>query len=289
MLRAAPALLALSLGVSVSADIAWAQAPGGRLASIATNKIVRIAHRTDATPFSFTTEDRKEPRGYTIDICRQVVASLGKQLGVQDLKVEWVPVTTQTRFEVLANGQADLECGSSTVTLGRMKLVDFSNYVFVETTGLVVRNAAGISGLKDVAGKKIAVIAGTSNENAVVLQNRQLQLNAVVVPVKDRDEAIAALDSGQVDAFASDKLLLVGSRFKDQQAVRLLPDDISIEPYAIALPRGDWELRLAVNTALAEIYRGGEVKNIFDRWFGQLGFQPGVLLSAAYLLGALPE
>ena len=73
------------------------------------------------------------------------------------------------------------------------------------------------------------------------------------------------------------------------QALRMLPDDLSIEPYAIALPRGDWELRLAVNTALAEIYRGGEVKNIYDRWFGQLGIQPGILLTAAYVLGALPE
>ena len=289
MLRAVSALIALLLGAGIGIDNAWAQAPGGRLKSVAANKVVKIAHRTDAAPFSFVGDDGKEPKGYTIDICKQVVASLGRQLGIQDLKVEWVPVTTQTRFEVVASGGADLECGSSTVTLGRMKLVDFSNYVFVESTGLVVRNAAGISGLKDVGGKKIAVIAGTSNETAVVRQNRQLQLNAVVVPVKDRDEAIAALASGQVDAFASDKLLLVGTRFKDDQALRLLPDDISIEPYAIALPRGDWELRLAVNTALAEIYRGGEVKQIFDRWFGQLGFQPGILLGAAYLLGALPE
>ena len=289
MLRAAAALMALVVGAGIGIDNAGAQAPSGRLASVVASRTVKIAHRTDATPFSFVTEDRKEPRGYTIDICKQVVASLARQLGVQDLKIEWVPVTTQTRFEVLASGAADLECGSSTVTLGRMKLVDFSSYVFVESTGLVVRNAAGISSLKDVAGKKIAVIAGTSNENAVVLQNRQLQLNAVVVPVKDRNEAIAALEGGQVDAFASDKLLLVGTRFKDDQALRLLADDLSVEPYAIALPRGDWELRLAVNTALAEIYRGGEVKKIFDRWFGQLGFQPGVLLSAAYVLGALPE
>src|SRR5262249_35294866 len=247
----------------ISADGAWAQDASGRLKSIAANKIVKIAHRTDATPFSFVTEDRKEPRGYTIDICKQVVASLGRQLGIDSLSAEWIPVTTQTRFDAVAGGKADLECGSSTVTLGRMKLVDFSNYVFVETTGLVVRNAAGISSLKDVAGKKIAVIAGTSNENALALQNRQLQLNAIVVPVKDRDEAIATLESGQVDAFASDKLLLVGTRFKDDKALRLLPDDLSIEPYAIALPRGDWELRLAVNTALAEIYRGGEARKTF--------------------------
>jgi glutamate/aspartate transport system substrate-binding protein len=289
MLRAAAVLIALVVGAGIGIDSAGAQAPAGRLKSVAANKVVKIAHRTDATPFSFVTEDRKEPRGYTIDICKQVVASLGRQLGIQDLTIEWVPVTTQTRFEVVASGGADLECGSSTVTLGRMKLVDFSSYVFVESTGLVVRNAAGIGSFKDVAGKKIAVIAGTSNESAVVQQNRQLQLNAVVVPVKDRNEAIAALESGQVDAFASDKLLLVGTRFKDDKAQRMLPDDLSVEPYAIALPRGDWELRLAVNTALAELYRGGDVKKIFDRWFGQLGFQPGLLLSAAFVFGALPE
>src|SRR5262245_272039 len=162
MLRAASVFIALVLVAGIGVDHAGAQAPGGRLKSIAESKTVKIAHRTDATPFSFTTEDRKEPRGYTIDICRQVVSSLARQLGVPDLKIEWVPVTTQTRFDVIASGAADLECGSSTVTLGRMKQVDFSNYVFVESTGLVVRSAAGIGSLKEVAGRKIAVIAGSS-------------------------------------------------------------------------------------------------------------------------------
>jgi ABC-type amino acid transport substrate-binding protein len=71
--------------------------------------------------------------------------------------------------------------------------------------------------------------------------------------------------------------------------VQALPDDLSIEPYAIALPRGDWELRLAVNTALAEIYRSGDVKKIFGVWFGQLGLRPGALLEAVYQFGAMAE
>jgi ABC-type amino acid transport substrate-binding protein len=205
------------------------------------------------------------------------------------MKIEWVPVTTQTRFDVIVQGKADLECGSSTVTLGRMKQVDFSNYVFVESTGLAVRRDAGISGLKDVGGKKIAVIAGTSNEKAIGLLNQQRQLNATVVPVKDRDEAVAALDSKRVDAFAWDKLLLIAAQYKDRQDILLLPDDLSIEPYAIALPRGDWELRLAVNTALGEIFRTGGVKGVFGRWFGSISEQPTVLLNSVYLLGALAE
>jgi glutamate/aspartate transport system substrate-binding protein len=287
MLRASSMLIAFVVaGISVNSTSA--QAVSGRLKSIVTSKIIKVAHRTDASPFSFVSQIG-QPAGYTVDFCKRIVASLERQLGIQSLKIKWVPVTTRTRFDVVANGKADLECGSSTVTLSRLKQVDFSNYVFVESTGFAVRTASGIGNLKEIAGKKIAVIAGTSNERAVIRLNLQQQLNVIVVPVQDRDGAIEALSSGQVDGFASDKLLLLGTRFKDDQELRLLPDDISIEPYAIALPRGDWELRLAVNTALAEIFRSGEVKDIFNRWFSHIGLQPGILNESVYLLGAIPE
>ena len=288
MLRAALSFVAVVAATAVAAHAASADTLSGRLKSIAASKTVKIAHRTDASPFSFLNE-RNEVAGYSIDLCKLVVASIERQLNVQPLKIQWVRVTTQTRFEAVASGKADLECGSSTVTLARMKTVDFSNLVFVESTGVTVKNTAGINSLKDLAGKKVAVIAGTTNERAVAAKNRDTQLNATIVVVKDRDEAIKALDSGQVDAFASDKLLLVGTQFKDVQALRMLPDDLSLEPYAIVLPRGDWALRLAVNTGLAEIYRGGEVMKIFDRWFAPLGLRPGLLLGASYALGALPE
>jgi glutamate/aspartate transport system substrate-binding protein len=281
-------VMALVMGLSVAASDAAAQAQGGRLKTIATSKTIKIAHRTDALPFSFV-DRNKEVAGYTIDVCKAVVASLQRQLKVSSLKIEWVPVTTQNRFETVANGQADLECGSSTVTLARMKEVDFSNYVFVESTGLAVNVSAAINKLQDLAGKRIAVISGTSNEKAMAAKNQEMQLNATLVPMKDRDEAVTALESGRVDAFASDKLLLYGAEFKNPQALRALPDDLSIEPYAIALPRGDWELRLAVNTALAEVYRSGEIQKIFGVWFGQLGLKPGALLNAVYLLGAMAE
>ena len=287
-LRTTSALIALCLVVAIGGDRASGQAPGGRLKGIVASKTIKIAYRTDATPFSFV-DSNKQVVGYTIDFCRQIVASLERQFDIKDLKVEWVPVTAELRFEAVAGGRADLECGSSTVTLGRMKLVDFSNFVFVESTGIVVRVASGIKSLKDIAGKKVAVIAGTSNERVIERLNKQKALNAVIVPVKDRDQAIAALDSAQVDAFANDKLLLVGTRFKDRDGLHLLPDDLSIEPYAIALPRGDWELRLAVNTALAEVVRRGEAERIFGRWFAQLGVQASPLLSAIYLLTAVPE
>jgi ABC-type amino acid transport substrate-binding protein len=257
-----------------------------RLAAIASAKSIKLAHRIEATPFSFATSFN-DPVGYSIDLCRLVVDAMQRRLKLDALKIEWVPVTTQNRFETVAAGKADIECGASTIALNRMDQVDFSNIIFVESTGLLVKKGAGIAAHKDLNGKKIAVISGTTNEKAIrgVFAGTQ----AEIISVRTRDEGVTLLERGGVDAFASDKLLLVGAEFQNPQALMMLPDDLSIEPYGLILPRGDFSLRLAVNAALAEIYRSGEVLKLYDKWFGQKGLRRGALLNAAYLLGAIPE
>ena len=127
-----------------------------------------------------------------------IIASLERRLDIQGLKTEWVPVTTQTRLDAVANGAADMECGATTVTLGRMKQVDFSNLVFVQSTGLIAKASSGIKRAADLVGKKVAVISGTTNEQAVNAVREKIQI--VVLPVKDRSEGISALESGAADA-----------------------------------------------------------------------------------------
>lgn len=283
-MRASLAILALSLTIGCGTH---AEAADSRIDQISTAKAIKIAYRTDATPFSFVKDN--EPVGYTIDICKIVVASLERRLNIQGLKVEWVPVTTQTRLEAIAKGTADMECGASTVTLGRMQQVDFSSFVFVQTTGLVTKTSSGITRAADLVGKKVAVISGTTNEQALNRINQGGQLKVTVLPVKDRAEGISVLESGGADAFAGDKILLAGAQYQNPQGLLMLPDDLSIEPYAIVLPLGDWKFRLAVNTGLAEMYRRGAIVPIYQKWFSSVGMEPGVLLETLYVLGALPE
>ncbi len=282
-------LLALSLLLAAGPAQAQAQAPDSRLKKIAATKTITIAYRADATPFSFT-DETKQVGGYSIDLCKRVVNLIESQIKVQGLQVKWFPVTTQTRFDAVAKGQADMECGSSTVTLSRLKQVDFSSYIFIETTGLLVKTAGGARSLSDLSGKKIAVVAGTTNERAVNTQLKQRKLTVTVVPFKSRDEAFAALEEGKVDAFASDKLLLLGaaSKSKEQKSLAMLSDELSFEPYGIALPRGDADFRLAVNSALSQIYGSGEITEIFNRWFGMFG-DPGAVTRIMFLLGTIPE
>lgn len=282
------AIAALIAGL-LAAGAVHGQALEGRLKKIAETKSIAIAYRADAIPFSFA-NDKGEVQGFSIDLCKRVVGSIERQLKVESLKVNWVPVTAQSRFDAVAKGRADLECGSSTITLARMRQVDFSNITFVETTGLLVKTASGARSLSDLSGKRIAVIKGTTNERAITEHLKRRDLNAAVVPLASREEAMEALEEGKADAFASDRLLLVGaaSKAKDAGALTLLADQLSYEPYGIVLPRGDAGLRLAVNSALARLYASGEVAEIFRRWFSQLG-KPSALLEAVYILGAIPE
>jgi len=279
----------LALALLLAAGSVQAQGLQGRLKKIADSKSITIAYRADATPFSFT-DDKQQVVGFSIDLCKRVVNMIERQIKVPGLQVKWLPVTIQTRFDAVAKGQADMECSSSTVTLSRLKLVDFSSYIFLETTSLLTRSGSGLRSLSDMSGKRIAVVSGTTNERAVRSQLARREINATVMPFATRDEAFAALEDGKADAFASDRLLLVGAgiRARDPKSFYMLPDELSFEPYGIVLPRGDSDFRLAVNTALSHLYGSGEIVEIFGRWFRQFG-DPGPVIRAMYLIGTIPE
>jgi len=282
-------LAALCLAPTLALSQAAAPPLEGRLKKIHDTKTIAVAYRTDALPFSFEDRDGK-PAGYTVDLCRSVIGLVERQIGVAPLQVKWVPVTGQTRFAAVSSGQADMECGSSTVTLARMQEVAFSSLTFVDGTGLLVRKSVGGSSLIDLAQRRIGVIAGTSNERALAEALRTKVVTATVVPVKTRDDGLAQLEAGTIDAFASDRVLLVGlaSKAKDPKALALMADPLSYEPYAIVLPRGDWAMQLAVNTALAQIYKSSALPDIYMRWFGAMG-RPTAVLEIMYALGRLPE
>jgi glutamate/aspartate transport system substrate-binding protein len=280
-------VLLLVVALVFGSDAASAQIVEGRLKQIGESKVVKLAYRSDANPFSFA-NPQGQPDGYTIDLCKFVVRSLEGQLDAK-LTIEWVPVDTQNRFDAIATGLADMECGSSTVSFTRMAKVEFSSFIFMENTGVMVRATSGIANFGDMSGKKIAVIAGTTNEIALEKELKRRQLQVLLVRVKDRLEGTAALESGAVDGFASDKLLLIGAQNANASAFTLLPDNLSYEPYAIALPRGDWAFRIAVNKGLSQLYGSPQILDIYLKWFPGKGESHDLFRSAVYIFGTFPE
>src|SRR5262249_18641329 len=125
------AIFALA-GLALAGSFAFAQPTDGRLKIIHETATLRIAYRTDSRPFSYL-DAQGRPVGYTIELCERIARSLEAQLNVA-LRIKWVAVDERTRFDAIVNDTADMECGSTTISLSRMKTVDFSSVVFADST-----------------------------------------------------------------------------------------------------------------------------------------------------------
>jgi ABC-type amino acid transport substrate-binding protein len=171
-----------------------------------------------------------------------------------------------------------------------MEKVDFSLPIFVDGGGVLVRTKSKLARLNDLKGKRIAVIAGTTTEQALTRALTAAEAPAILVPVKDGAEGMAQLTRRKVDGYASDRVVLAGLRLRAPQPDEFdfVGGDLSFEPYALVLPRNDSDFRLVVNRALANVYRHGDIDPIYQQWLGNLG-KPGVLLNAMFYLNTLPE
>jgi ABC-type amino acid transport substrate-binding protein len=281
-------IVALIAG-ALAATAAEAQQLEGRLKTVQETATLRIAYRTDSRPFSYLDGPGK-PVGYTIELCERIARSIERQLGVRALEIKWVQVDTRTRFESIVNGSADMECGSTTISLSRLKMVDFSSLIYAESTGVLVKSGRGMFNFDSMVGRRIGVVPGSTNANAIREQLKQRKFDATLVEFPDREKGIVALGLGAIDGFATDKLVLLAlAQAANLRDYTMLPDDLSFEPFAIMVPRGDWAFRLAVNTGLAGVFRSGEVIEIYTKYFSALAPRPSAWIGAVFTFGALPE
>ena len=263
-------------------------ASAGTLDRIGQDKEIRIAYREDAPPFSYK-DKIGEAGGFMVDLCRAVAKKLAEQRNLSELKVVFVPVTAADRFEAITQQKADLLCEPTTATLSRREQVDFSIPTFLDGASLMVR-ADGPKSLRDLAGKKIGVLAGTTTEEALRNTLKEAGISGDVVAAKTHGEGLAMLDDDKISAYFGDRSILL-FLIKDSKApekLRLADDYLSVEPYALALPRGDSDFRLAVDRALSHIYRSGEIVSIFERTFGGKA-KPSQILQTLYLTSSLPD
>jgi ABC-type amino acid transport substrate-binding protein len=282
------AVLAFGAALAATQCAAQAQAAPDTLGRIRAAKQIDVAYSTDSPPFSFAGEG-KRPAGYSIDLCLRVIAQIGRAVGVPDLRTNWIAATVAERVELVRAGKAQLECGNTSMTLSRLASVDFSALVFIDGGGLLVREGSPIRSFADLAGRTVGVEAGTTTEPRLQELLRERGVDAKVVHVRDDGDGIARLESGAIEALAGDRLELVGlAHARDPAGFTMLPEDLSVELIAFAVPRNDAAFRLEVNRALAEVYRSGDIERIFAQWLGPYGRQNG-LVAALYILNAIPR
>ena len=282
-------LVTLALLAGLVAAPAMAEELTGRLKAIASSKTILIGHQTQSVPFSFV-DTNGQAMGYSVDLCKRVAAGIQQQLNLPKLDVKFVPLTPENRFEMVASGQVDIECGNSSDTISRQKIVDFSLMTWVDGANFIVKGEQVVTGLTEMSGKRIGVVEGNTTEKALQNWMQKNMVSFEIVPVKTHLDGMRQLNEGLIDAYAADQTVLIGlaaSVSKDMR-VSIAPVRFSYEPYALVVQRNDADFKQAVNRVLAQLYRTGEVMKIYDTWFGKFG-KPPMPLMVMYEMNALSE
>jgi glutamate/aspartate transport system substrate-binding protein len=256
--------------------------------------VVNMGHREASVPFSYIGNDGK-PKGYSIDLCHKIVDQIKVATESPDLKINYVPVTSQTRIALMANGTIDLECGSTTHNLTRQKQVDYLATTFITGTKIASKKGSGITELEDMDGKVIALSLGTTNEKAIKRIAEEKGINIKYVMVKDHPQGWLNLENGRADAYASDDVLLYGliSKSKNPGDFQVTGRFLSYDPYGIMVPHDDSTYRRLGDVVLADMMRSGEMQKIYDTWFNpgptDIGMPISSRLKAAFEIQALPH
>jgi ABC-type amino acid transport substrate-binding protein len=263
-------------------------ASAGTIDRIRQDKVIRIAYRTDAPPFSYK-DQLGEPAGFMVDLCRAVAKNLAQQLSLPSASVSYVTVTAVDRFEAIQQNKADLLCEPTSATLSRRAMVDFSIATFVDGASLMI-GLDGPHDLQALAGRKIGVLASTTTEDALRNSLRSAGITADVIPATTHAEGLSMLDDEKISAYFADRsiLLFLIRESKAAEKLKLADVYLTVEPYALALPRGDEDFRLEVDRALSHIYRSAEIGPIFVHTFGE-NVQMGSMLQIMYVVSGLPD
>jgi ABC-type amino acid transport substrate-binding protein len=251
---------------------------------------IRIGYRQATEPFSFE-NDQGQATGYSIELCQRIAAAVKDELKLKELKVSYVPVSVKDRFSSVAKGKVDILCAATTITLSRMEQVDFTLMTFTTGGGVLSRSATPINTVSDLTGKTVAVVSDTTGAVALKSYLSDSFIDANVKYVKSSEEARQMVDRGEVDAWADDQIVLIGQLMREgnPRDYTITKDLFSYEPYGLAVARGDADFRLIADRAIARIYRSGQFKALFEKWFARAGIRPSPILQAMYTLQALPD
>ncbi len=311
VLRTTPALAMTLLAVPAAAQKPAARTPTTPPTAAATlDRIkaagrIRLGFRADARPFSFR-DQPGDPAGYTVGLCLNVAEAVRTAVGNPSLVIEWVPVTLETRFTALEQGQVDLLCGAESITLARRQEVAFSTPIFPGGIGALVRSDAPTrvkdilngrqppaqpnwraSAVQTLQTQVFAVIGGTTAEAWLAGKVKEFKLTSKTVPVDGYDAGVQAVQSRKATVFFGDRAILLdaAARSANPGALVVLERQFTAEPIALAMRRGDEDFRLLVDRALSALYARGEFADLYRMYFGP----PDAATQAFFRWNTVPE
>jgi glutamate/aspartate transport system substrate-binding protein len=259
----------LVIAALCAAGLAQAQS-NDTLKKIKDSGSVTMGVRESSGALSFTLGDGKYA-GYHYELCQHVLADVQKQLGLAKLDIKYQPVTSQNRIPLVQNGTVDIECGSTTNNATRQKDVAFAVTTYVEEVRIGVKANSGITGIAQLAGKKVATTTGTTSVQLLRKHERANGVNFDEVFGKDHADSFLLLESGRADAFVMDGQIVAGliAKSKAPADFKIVGEVLSVEPINIMMRKDDPAFKKTVDDSLKALMKSGEIAKIYDKWFMQ--------------------
>lgn len=261
------------------------------LARVAESGVFRIGFVPDAPPMSFVNASG-DTIGYSVDLCRHIGEAVRQRLGRPDIRFEFVPlIAPAERLQAVIDGRVDIECGATTVTLSRRELVDFTLMTYITGGTVLSLKRKPITTLEDLPGRRIAVIPGTTTQEALRRFGELNEYEFTMVLIDTHEQGMEMLTAGKVDGYASDRAMLIGQVFRSQSGADyvMARSVFSREPYSLMLTRGDTEFRLLADRALASLFGSARIRRLHHNWFGRYGEALSPLVEAMYEFQAVSD
>ncbi len=255
------------MAITLAAPSAWGQG-SPTLNKVEQTGIITLGYRLGSVPFSYL-DERLNPIGYSMDLCYRIVDAVKARLKLRNLQVKLIAVTSATRIPLVVNGTVDLECGVTTNTLERQRSETFSVTTFVAISRLLSKKSSNIQTLSDLRGEPVVSTVGTTNIRFLNEANLTQKLDMKILAGLDDAEAFQMVQTDRAVAYVMDDVLLrsLVARTKNPAEFSISEESLSIEPYGIAMTKGDAAFKQLADDVLVGIFRSGEIHTIYNKWF----------------------
>jgi putative glutamine transport system substrate-binding protein len=234
------------------------QAPEGTsLRKIQDRGKIIIGVKYDVPTFGYLNPRNNQIEGFDVDIGRAIAREI---LGSES-KAEFTQAKSADRIPFIQTGQVDLILSTMTANEERAQQIDFTDAYYVAGQSLLVKKDSPIGGIRDVSGRTVCSVTGSTSEKQI----REKAPQAQIVLFGTYSECVQAMDSGRADAVTTDDSILLGFVYNAPDRYKLAGGLFTIEPYAGGVAKGNPELLNAVNAALKKIKSSGEWKRLHEK------------------------
>ena len=245
------------------ADSPAAEFPAGTtMADLQEAGTITIGVKFDVPPFGFKNPTTDEVEGFDVDLGKAIAEALG-------VDPEFIEAISDNRIPFLVDGTADLILSTMTITTDRDAEIDFSIPYYVAKGRVLVPADSDITGVDDLAGKKVCTATGSTYEENLKANAPDAELTLV----DTYSECLELVQTDSVDAVSTDDVILTGMIISDD-TLKLVGDGYTTEPYGVGIADGDAEFKEFVDGVVSDYISDGRWAAAYEKWIGQYTGEP---------------